>query len=59
MANPRKRAELVDGPETVADAHRLATVLEERVGETPGQPAEVGRCIIPGSRGIGEHFDVT
>jgi cation diffusion facilitator family transporter len=32
---------LFAGSETVAEAHRLATLLEERLAETLGQPAEV------------------
>jgi len=32
---------LFAGAETVAEAHRLATLLEERLAETLGQPAEV------------------
>ena len=32
---------LFPGSETVAEAHRLATLLEERLPETLGQPAEV------------------
>jgi len=32
---------LFDGTQTVAEAHRLATLLEERLAESLGQPAEV------------------
>jgi cation diffusion facilitator family transporter len=32
---------LFHGSQTVAEAHRLATLLEERLAETLGQPAEV------------------